>query len=80
MLRIWGRMSSINVRKVVWTVQALGLAHQRTDAGGQFGIVQTPEYLARNPNAMVPLLEDGPAAKIAKVLGLKVVGIAPAEH
>ena len=60
MLRIWGRMSSINVRKVVWTVQALGLAHQRTDAGGQFGIVQTPEYLARNPNAMVPLLEDGP--------------------
>ncbi|MFO1245336.1 MAG: glutathione S-transferase [Ramlibacter sp.] len=60
MLRIWGRMSSINVRKVVWTVQALGLTHQRTDAGGQFGIVQTPEYLARNPNAMVPLLEDGP--------------------
>ena len=60
MLRIWGRMSSINVRKVVWTVQALGLAHQRTDAGGQFGIVQTPDYLARNPNAMVPLLEDGP--------------------
>jgi glutathione S-transferase len=51
MLRIWGRMSSINVRKVVWTVQALGLTHQRTDAGGQFGIVQTPEYLARNPNA-----------------------------
>ena len=60
MLRIWGRMSSINVRKVVWTVQALGLTHQRTDAGGQFGIVQTPEYLARNPNAVVPLLEDGP--------------------
>jgi glutathione S-transferase len=49
MLRIWGRMSSINVRKVVWTVQALGLTHQRTDAGGQFGIVQTPDYLAQEP-------------------------------
>lgn len=60
MLRIWGRMSSINVRKVVWTVQALGLAYQRTDAGGPFGVVQTPDYLAHNPNALVPLLEDGP--------------------
>ena len=59
MLRIWGRMSSINVRKVVWAVQELGLTMQRTDAGGQFGIVREPEFLAKNPNAMVPLLEDG---------------------
>ncbi len=58
MLHIWGRISSINVRKVVWAVQYLNLTHQRTDAGGQFGIVQTPDYLARNPNALVPLLED----------------------
>jgi glutathione S-transferase len=58
MLRIWGRISSINVRKVVWTVQELGLTHQRTDAGGQFGIVMTPQYLALNPNALVPLIED----------------------
>ena len=59
MLHIWGRISSINVRKVVWTVQHLNLTHQRTDAGGQFGIVKTPQYLAHNPNALVPLLEDG---------------------
>jgi len=58
MLHIWGRISSINVRKVVWTVQHLGLTHQRTDAGGQFGLVQTPDYLAQNPNALVPLIED----------------------
>jgi glutathione S-transferase len=58
MLHIWGRISSINVRKVVWAVQYLNLTHQRTDAGGQFGIVQTPDYLAQNPNALVPLLED----------------------
>ncbi len=58
-LNLWGRLSSINVRKVVWTVQELGLAAQRTDAGGHFGLVTEPDYLARNPNGMVPLLEDG---------------------
>ncbi|WPB56436.1 glutathione S-transferase [Xylophilus sp. GOD-11R] len=59
MLRVWGRISSINVRKVVWTLQELELAVQRTDAGGQFGLVREADYLARNPNGLVPLLEDG---------------------
>ena len=59
MLTIWGRISSINVRKVVFTAQELGLPFQRVDAGSEFGIVRTPDYLARNPNALVPLLEDG---------------------
>ena len=44
-LRIWGRMSSINVKKVVWTAQELGLEFQRTEAGGAFGVVKTPEYM-----------------------------------
>ena len=57
MLRIWGRLSSINVRKVVWCAQELGLAFDRTDAGGSFGIVQTPEYRALNPNVLVPTIE-----------------------
>ena len=58
MLRLWGRLSSINVRKVVWAAQELGLTFQRTDAGGQFGIVREPHYLGLNPNGLVPLLED----------------------
>jgi glutathione S-transferase len=58
MLKIWGRLSSLNVRKVVLAAQELGLAFERVDAGGSFGIVQTPEYLAKNPNALVPLFED----------------------
>ena len=58
-LRIWGRMSSINVKKVVWTAQELGLEFQRNEAGGQFGLVRTPEYLRLNPNALVPVMEDG---------------------
>jgi glutathione S-transferase len=59
MLRIWGRISSINVRKVVFAAQELGLEFERIDAGNEFGITKTPEYLARNPNALVPLVEDG---------------------
>ena len=57
MLKIWGRLSSINVRKVVWCAQELGLAFQRTEAGGRFGVVQTPDYRALNPNALVPTIE-----------------------
>ena len=59
MLNIWGRISSINVRKVVWCAQELGLDFQRTEAGGRFGVVQTPEYQRLNPNALVPAIDDG---------------------
>jgi len=59
MLHLWGRLNSINVRKVVWAAQELGLTLQRTDAGGQHGIVREPHFLDRNPNGLVPLLEDG---------------------
>ena len=59
MLKLWGRISSINVRKVVLAAQLLELPFERIDAGSGFGIVRTPEYLAKNPNAMVPLIEDG---------------------
>lgn len=58
MLRLWGRTSSINVRKVIWAAQELGLTLQRTDAGGQHGLVREPEFLGHNPNGLVPLIED----------------------
>lgn len=59
MLKIWGRLSSINVRKVVLAAQWLEIPFERTDAGHEFGIVKTPAYLAKNPNGLVPLIEDG---------------------
>ena len=59
MLTIWGRLSSINARKVVLTAQWLGLDFKRLDAGSQFGIVKTPAYLEMNPNALVPVIDDG---------------------
>ncbi|RYX91206.1 MAG: glutathione S-transferase [Comamonadaceae bacterium] len=58
MLHLWGRLSSINVRKVVLAAQELGLEFQRTEAGGHFGVVKTAEFMALNPNSLVPLMED----------------------
>lgn len=58
MLKLWGRLSSINVRKVVFAAQLLELPFERIDAGAGFGLTTTPDYLARNPNALVPTLDD----------------------
>ena len=57
-LKIWGRMSSINVKKVAWTAQELGLNFERHEAGGVHGVVKTPEYVALNPNSQIPVMED----------------------
>ena len=58
MLKIWGRLTSVNVQKVVWCADELGLAYTRIDAGRDFGLLKTPEYLAKNPNGLVPVIED----------------------
>ncbi len=59
MIRLWGRTTSSNVMKVLWTLDELGLAYERIDAGGAFGRTDTPEYRAMNPLGLVPSLEDG---------------------
>lgn len=59
MLTIWGRANSINVQKVMWTAGELGLEHRRIDAGGKFGGLKSREFLARNPNGLVPVIDDG---------------------
>ena len=58
MLKIWGRKNSSNVRKPLWAAEELGLAYEAIDAGGTFGVVDTPEYRAMNPNGRVPVIED----------------------
>ena len=59
MRRVLGRANSSNVMKVVWMLEHLGLPYEREDYGGAFGNTRTPEYLAMNPNAVVPtLVED----------------------
>ncbi|WP_095078799.1 glutathione S-transferase family protein [Pseudomonas sp. Irchel s3h17] len=58
MLKIWGRKNSSNVRKALWAAEELGLNYQALDAGGAFGVVDTPEYRAMNPNGRIPVMED----------------------
>jgi glutathione S-transferase len=58
MLRIWGRANSSNVMKVLWLCEELGLPFERIDAGGSFGRTREPTYLAMNPNALVPTIEE----------------------
>ncbi len=59
MLKIWGRNNSVNVQKVMWLVGELGLAHERIDAGLQYGLNTEDWYLAMNPNGRVPVIDDG---------------------
>ena len=58
MLKIWGRTNSINVQKVLWCCAELNLKYDRVDAGREFGVNNTPEYLAMNPNGLVPTIND----------------------
>jgi len=58
MLKVWGRLSSINVQKVVICVRELGIPFERVEAGGKFGVVDTPAYRKLNPNGLVPVIED----------------------
>ena len=62
MLTIWGRKTSSNVQALMWGVGELALPYQRHDIGHRFGGTDTPEFLAMNPNATVPVLcdNDGP--------------------
>ena len=58
MLTIWGRINSVNVKKALWAAEALGLKYRRIDAGLQFGVNKTPDYLSMNPTGLVPTIDD----------------------
>ena len=57
-IRILGRDTSINVRKVLWTCHELGIGFVREDFGNGFASTHTDEYLRLNPNGQVPVLVD----------------------
>ncbi len=59
MLKVWGRTTSSNVQKVLWACAEMDIAYERVDAGLQFGRNKDPDYLAMNPNGLVPTIEDG---------------------
>ncbi|WP_297110860.1 glutathione S-transferase family protein [uncultured Devosia sp.] len=58
MLRILGRVTSINVRKAMWAARELGLDYAHEDWGLPNRDPKVPEFMALNPNAKVPVLVE----------------------
>ena len=58
MITLWGRNNSTNVKKVMWVLEELEVPFEQIQAGLQHGVNNTPEYLAMNPNGLVPVLKD----------------------
>lgn len=58
MITVWGRKNSSNVQKALWVLAELGKPFERHDVGGAFGGLDTPEYIAMNPNQRIPTLVD----------------------
>lgn len=53
MITLWGKRTSINVRKVLWCLDLLECSYQHNEE-------PEPEVLARlNPNRLVPVITDG---------------------
>ena len=51
MLKIYGRNNSSNVQKVIWTINEIGIKFEQLNVGGEFGGINNPAYLAKNPNS-----------------------------
>lgn len=58
MLKVWGRKNSSNVKKVLWCLKELNVPYEQIDVGGPFGGLNDAHYLAINPNATIPTLQE----------------------
>lgn len=56
MIRVLGKASSINVRKVLWACDEIGVDYTREDWGSGFRDTHVPEFLSLNPNGLVPVV------------------------
>jgi hypothetical protein len=50
-MKIYGYAASINVRKVLWACEELGLAFEREDWGGGFRSTSDPAFATAEPDA-----------------------------
>ncbi|WP_055046068.1 glutathione S-transferase family protein [Devosia sp. A16] len=57
-LKILGRVTSINVRKVRWTADLIGIDYETEVWGMPDRDPRVPEFLQLNPNAQVPVIID----------------------
>jgi glutathione S-transferase len=58
-ITVWGRRTSSNVQKVIWTLGELELPFEHVVVGGFAKGTDTPDYRAMNPNGLVPTIRDG---------------------
>lgn len=58
MLKIYGRPNSLNVRKVLWLCEEIGLAYERTDWGRDFRPTTEPEFMKLSIFGVVPVVDD----------------------
>lgn len=58
MLRIYGRANSINVRKVLWACEEIGIPYERDDWGRGYRPTSEPEFQAVSPFGVVPVIDD----------------------
>jgi glutathione S-transferase len=59
MIIVYGRRSSSNVQKVLWTLGELNIPFKRETVGGSFGGNNDPSFRAMNPMGLVPVIQDG---------------------
>ncbi|MBT4691576.1 MAG: glutathione S-transferase family protein [Rhodospirillaceae bacterium] len=57
-LKMWGHRGSSCCQKVLWSAAELGLSVELTDTGGGHGGLGASDYMARNPNRVVPTIDD----------------------
>ena len=55
---LWGRGSSSNVQKVLWTCAELDICPDHRPLGGEFGGNDADWFLALNPNGTVPVWQE----------------------
>lgn len=58
-VQVLGKPASINVRKVLWTCAELAQPYELQCWGAGLQSTDVPEFLALNPNGLVPVLRDG---------------------
>lgn len=58
MLKLLGKASSINVRKVLWTCAELELSYDLEEWGLVSSDLQKQEFITLNPNGLVPVIND----------------------
>lgn len=59
MVKLYGRHTSLNVQKVLWLLEELGISFDHQEIGGSYGSLNTQQFLNMNPMGKIPVLVDG---------------------